>query len=880
MPRPPKPVDEPEAQAEARRRIAKWKQARDLNAQLRLNDLKLGTLPPELFELPRLRNLNLSGNRLTSLPREIGRLRALRGLFLSRNQLTTLPSEIGQLSAMRVLTLDDNHLTTLPPEIGQLSAMRGLGGAGNQFTTLPPEIGQLTALELLYLDRNPLTTLPPEIGQLTALEQLVLEGNQLTTLPPELCQLTTLTHLYLSSNQLTTLPPEIGQLTSLTHLFLHANPALGLPPDVLGPDWGETLLGGKNAPPKPPREILEYYFAARDGRALREVKLILVGRGEVGKSSMADALRGGKFMQNRPQTDGISITPWPVKLRDGAAKVLLWDFGGQEIMHGTHQFFLTHRSLYVVMVDGRHDRAKQDAEYWLKLVRAFGGDSTVLVVMNRQKAHPFDMDRQYLAEKYGVKLEHFFRTDCERARDIPPLRKAVLAEAERMLAVEERFPAKCWQVKTRLEEMQKHGEDYLSDEAYADICTKHGVAEPEEQQKLLRRLADLGTVVSFPDEQKLSELTVLNPEWATDGIYRVVTNEELREEKHGQLKPAALRKLLPVKRWPKPKHVRYLLDLMEKFQLCFPVDGGDTVLVPELLPDKTPLLPDWDAARCVVFLYQYPVLPHGVLPRFITRTHTLAGGERWRSGVVLAKDGAEALIKADYDANLISVWVRGDYASARRALLTVVRDHFDHIHARIKDLNPAEQVAVPGHPEVTVPYRDLLLDERDRVKTVRVTIAGQRAEREIADLLNGVETLAERKKKQARLETEGRMERMGLMSIDKSIHIHGDVRDSQVGQTLRDCTNMIQHMPAGKPKELLEKLLADLEPVREEMKGKDAKVLDGHLAKLTEEVQKPAPDRGALSLTAKGVVEAAETVGKIAKPVVATVGTLLKLFGA
>jgi hypothetical protein len=31
----------------------------------------------------------------------------------------------------------------------------------------------------------------------------------------------------------------------------------------------------------------------------------------------------------------------------------IWDFGGQEIQHSTHQFFLTTRSLYLLVVDAR-----------------------------------------------------------------------------------------------------------------------------------------------------------------------------------------------------------------------------------------------------------------------------------------------------------------------------------------------------------------------------------------------------------------------------------------------------------------------------------------------------------------------------------------------
>jgi internalin A len=541
----------------------------------------------------------------------------------------------------------------------------------------------------------------------------------------------------LEGNTLRELPKSLKRLKHLRGLTLHGNDTLGLPTQLLGPTHADS---SPENPFADPYEILDYYFSTRGnaGQALREVKLVFVGRGEVGKSSMADALLGRKFVKNRNRTDGISITPWEVRLRDGGATIRIWDFGGQEIMHGTHQFFLTRRSLYVVMVDGRHDRAKQDAEYWLKFVRAFGGSSRVLVVMNRQKAHPFDMDRQHIAVKYGVELGHFYRTDCEDSQSVARLRKAILAQAELILASEELFPRKCWAVKTWLEDMQKRGEDYLSDEAYAAICKTHGVDDEEEQRLLLRRLADLGTVVSFPDEVKLSELSVLNPSWATEGIYRVVANEELRKKRHGLLQPRALRKILPRDRWPKPVHVRYVLALMEKFELCFPVgDTTNSVLVPDLLPDMTPRMGDWDATQCLVFRYEYPVLPHGVLPRFTTRTHELSTGrERWRSGVVLASDGAEALIKADYDESCITIWVRGEHAEARRSLLRVVRSHFSAINHQISGLVLREIVCVPGHPHLCVDYGDLRVMQRSGRETFIAVANGVLHELRIEHLLD------------------------------------------------------------------------------------------------------------------------------------------------
>jgi internalin A len=67
-----------------------------------------------------------------------------------------------------------------------------------------------------------------------------------------------------------------------------------------------------------------------------------------------------------------------VKNGEREIKVNFWDFGGQEIMHATHQFFLSKRSLYILVLDGRKD---EKPEYWLKLIENFGGDSPVLVVI-------------------------------------------------------------------------------------------------------------------------------------------------------------------------------------------------------------------------------------------------------------------------------------------------------------------------------------------------------------------------------------------------------------------------------------------------------------------------------------------------------------------
>jgi internalin A len=102
----------------------------------------------------------------------------------------------------------------------------------------------------------------------------------------------------------------------------------------------------------------------------------------------------------------------------GTAKLNVWDFGGQEIMHGTPQFFLTERTLDLLVLagrEGREGREDEDAEYWLKLIHGFSGNSPILLVLNRIEEFPFDLNRQLLREKYAT-IHGFVQTDCKTKR--------------------------------------------------------------------------------------------------------------------------------------------------------------------------------------------------------------------------------------------------------------------------------------------------------------------------------------------------------------------------------------------------------------------------------------------------------------------------------
>ena len=242
-----------ELREEALRRIEKC--FRTGSDTLDLSELNLKTLPPEVFKLTHLKELNIGLNQLESLPPEIGNLTQLGSLNIEDNKIKTLPPEIGNLKGLECLYLGGNQLEILPIEIGNLTDLRGLSLDNNQFKVfpsvitnlkklehlyigyneiqiLPPEIGNLTQLRVLGLNNNQLQDLPSEIGNLRKLTHLHLDYNQLKNVPSEIENLKELIHLDLSKNQLQILPPEIGDLTQLTGLFLKENQLQSLPPEI------------------------------------------------------------------------------------------------------------------------------------------------------------------------------------------------------------------------------------------------------------------------------------------------------------------------------------------------------------------------------------------------------------------------------------------------------------------------------------------------------------------------------------------------------------------------------------------------------------------------------------------------------------------------
>ncbi len=499
-------------------------------------------------------------------------------------------------------------------------------GLGDDGARALATLTNLTSLELYANDigddgARALTTL-------TNLTLLNLGGNSIGDDGARaLATLTNLTSLILAGNHIGAdgarplLEAWVDSSTAkrLERLDLRGNGDLSavLPPEALNTTDAQAILAAY-------RRFRGERRKAAGLTPLNEAKLLVLGNEAVGKTSLIRYLVDNQPRDpNEPKTphaairEKIETKDWSVA---GSPITLhVWDFGGQEIMHGTHRFFLTERSLYLVVLEARRedDRSIYD---WLKTIRNRGGDSPVIVVVNKSdlKDHCLQLDERGLREDYP-NIVAFLRTSCDpdesSAQSIAALRAKIvetLTQDARLQHVRDGIPPSYLRIKQAIADLARK-QRVLETTEFIRLCTQpvNGSADPDdliateaEQRALLRLLHDLGAVVAHGLNRDapaaLREITLLDPNWLTGAIYTLLTHSVIRDQQ-GQFARRQLGEWLDPAIYPDQRH-EFILDMMQHpevglmFQL--PGERNEQYLIPEALPKNQPDYGIWPEGGC------------------------------------------------------------------------------------------------------------------------------------------------------------------------------------------------------------------------------------------------------------------------------------------
>lgn len=622
---------------------------------------------------PQLRVLNLARNQLTRFVLT-ERMRALTRVGINHNeQLQSLRCEDG-LDQLRWVdaAFCDLRQFRVPKSYTGLQFLRLDGN--KQLGDFRFD-GPCPWLEVLFLRGGSLKffSLPAGFDQLV---HLYLNQNQIETLElaGELGELRT---LQLRGNKLESLPASLIQYPKLEALYVGDNPLSAIPNGIITKEKDQSSLS----------EVLSYLRESVKGeRPNTRVKLVLVGNGRTGKTSLYRRLKNEPFNPYEEFTHGVKLGQLDKQhlpeVSTDSLELQVWDFGGQEIFYATHQFFLNDNALYLLTwtdpayVEEARKRIEPDfpneawrsREYWLENIRHHAPGSPILMVQTFADKRKIPIDEAgYYEQPYRAACLTF---DASNDLGLAELRR----EVGRKLSQELDFLGMPI-ANTYLDAVAKISE--IVDEknqslerpviSWADfeaLCREIGLEPGEENARnLCRYLHHAGSLVYFGDDARfpnLRDLIFIDPDWLTTQVYKLVNPSLLHSEPKGRITAAYM-----AEAWSdfSPREQVQMLELLTGFDLIFKERGkGDRYIAPQYLPETLPeeaqdQLDDRLKSLNSGFSFRFTgYMPDNVTVNFLCKYGPYSRELYWRTGIAFKNEAnAEAVVRFDPQARLCEV---------------------------------------------------------------------------------------------------------------------------------------------------------------------------------------------------------------------------------
>lgn len=486
------------------------------------------------------------------------------------------------------------------------------------------------------------------------------------------------TALDLSYNQIRQVPKRISELKDLSVLNLSGNVSISSLPAELGLAsklWNLSISGcSLNEPLKSIVESKTYktvdiigYLRSilTEAKAYARMKLMLVGLQGIGKTSLLEQMRlegtsgsrrrapehwtkrmGHTSRSNLRNQRGVTLSTVGVDIHDwifckrvprnqqnfGPVSFSTWDFGGQQEFYATHRYFLSRRSMYLVvwrLTDGIS--GIQGIQQWLVNIQSRAPSSPVIIVGTHEdlveggekgskvqqlqaEVHkrfidvsdhdkcglPRVMDSVVVSTKSKLNIRNL----CNRIYDVVFSLRCP-GSTERLL--EQKIPATYLYLEEIVsmivhDRQQKRREPVLTYNEYRQLASEQlklkynkvfRDLEPlhsreinynSELQQATRFLHENGVLLHYEDAN-LRDLYFLDPQWLCDILSHVVTIREINPHvKNGLMKISDLGFLFKSIDVNLSGGIQsYVVNLLNKFEVAL-TWNSQYLLIPSLLP--------------------------------------------------------------------------------------------------------------------------------------------------------------------------------------------------------------------------------------------------------------------------------------------------------
>lgn len=640
-----------------------------------------------ISSLINLKELTINYCKINNLA-EIICFKNLTKLILSECSIEDL-SPLKCLTDLSYLELSSNEISDISV-LKYLKKLRYVGLRNNKITDIS-SLEELKKIEILFLWNNNISDITI-LSSLNNLKSLDIGSNNISDIS-SLFNLNNLTLLDIVNNEISDLRP--------LEKFISKNVKIVFDQYDYDEELENVIFLQGNHFVIPPIEvvkqgndtIIQYFEDARiyNLKSLNECKLIFVGDGGLGKTSLMKKIIGLPYTKEET-THGINKKSWDeIRNNDGEEiRVNLWDFGGQHIQHSLHQFFLTEKVIYILLLDPRNDSS---AIYWLEQIEKLGKGSEVLIVYNWKELKDKNSHNNknfYELRKTYPKLRDPFLLSCKEGDGFDNfktvLTKIILSQKDLLV----QYPINWFKIKGELEKNVTVNKNYIAYNEYDLICDNNKYYNETNRKNLLKQLDKIGSIVFF-DKPILEELQVLNPDWITTGAYSVITSEITRTNK-GHLNSKDLKEIFKeekylfanekVKLKYKVKDFQFILALMTDYDLCvYNPFVQDEYLIPCAFEGEKPIEFEEYKIDAKHYRFQFEsAFEMLIMYRFMARniSKCIENGY-WQSGIVLKDLNNEtfALVETNQHSKIIDFWIKGKN----------IRGLWEVLRSDIKDIN-------------------------------------------------------------------------------------------------------------------------------------------------------------------------------------------------
>jgi hypothetical protein len=281
-----------------------------------------------------------------------------------------------------------------------------------------------------------------------------------------------------------------------------------------------------------------------------------------------------------------------------------------KISRNTPQFFLSDSVVYAVLSNEREQNP--NFQYWLNIIELLGKDSPMFIVQNERDGHAEPLKNiTQIQERFPKNFKSVEQVNLKNAAtdarfDI--LKQRLFYEATQLPHTRREFLSSFVNVRRKLQTLSET-EHSISYKAFKQLCRDEGIEDELLMQDYAQTFTFLGIALHFSDDIYLKTQVFLRPKWIIDALFKLLYHPKV-EQQQGRFSENDADSI-----WCDSEHDGMhgvLLRLMEKFHLCYPIEGSKNYIVPQRLPARTEAFVAPDDATQIV--YRYKFMPSGEKP--------------------------------------------------------------------------------------------------------------------------------------------------------------------------------------------------------------------------------------------------------------------------